>query len=170
LTVQALSYYALGLWAFSAVRIVVAVFFALQDAQTPVRAALLSILANLLLGVAFLHPLAHGGMALATSLASVLNLVLLLAALRRKLGGMDWRAIGICLIRSILSAGLMAPAVVGVSRLMIHGAGQSTVGLVSGLAASLAAGVIIYFCVSLLLGSPEARGLMTALRGSVRGR
>lgn len=170
LTVQALSYYALGLWAFSAVRIVVAVFFALQDARTPVRAALLSILANLMLGVAFLHPLAHGGMALATSLASVLNLVLLLAALRRKLGGMDWRAIGICLVRSILSAGLMAPAVLGVSRLMIHGAGQSTVGLASGLAASLAAGVIIYFCASLLLGSPEARGLMTALRGSVRGR
>ncbi|MCK7504122.1 MAG: hypothetical protein MZV70_08505 [Desulfobacterales bacterium] len=54
LTAQALSYYALGLWAFSAVRIAVAAFFALQDSRTPVRAATVSILANLLLG-AVLH-------------------------------------------------------------------------------------------------------------------
>jgi putative peptidoglycan lipid II flippase len=170
LTVQALSYYALGLWAFSAVRIVVAVFFALQDGKTPVRAALLSILANLLLGVAFMQPLAHGGVALATSLASVLNLMLLLAALRRKLAGMDWRAITRCLVRSLLSAGLMAPGVLGVSRLMIHDTAQSTTTLALGVAASMAAGAILYGSASLILGSPEARGLLTVWRRGVLRR
>jgi putative peptidoglycan lipid II flippase len=170
LTVQALSYYALGLWAFSAVRIVVAVFFAMQDGKTPVRAAVVSIPANLLLGVAFMQPLSHGGVALATSLASVANLVLLLAALRRKLDGIDWRAISHCLVRSLFSAGLMAPGVLGVSRFLIHGVGQATVGLALGVAASMAAGMIIYLSASLIFGSPEARVLLTALRGSVRRR
>lgn len=165
LTVQALSYYALGLWAFAAVRIAVAVFFALQDGKTPVRAALLSILANLLLGIALLQPLAHGGMALAASLASVLNLTLLLAALHRKIEGMDWRAVTRCLVRSLISAGLMAPVVLAVSRLMIPEASPSTAALALGVAASVAAGAIVYWSASLLLGSPEARELMT-----VRGR
>jgi len=170
LTVQALSYYALGLWALSAVRIVVALFFALQDSKAPVRAAVFSILANLLLGIAFMHPLAHGGVALATSLASVLNLVLLLSALRRRLVGIDWHSITRCLVRSFLAAGLMAPGVLGVSRLLIQGAGQSTASLALGVAVSMAAGVIIYLSASLAFGSPEARTLLTALKGSVRGR
>jgi len=170
LTVLAVSYYAIGLWAFSAVRIVVAAFFALQDSKTPVRAGVLSILANLLLGIALMHPLAHGGMALATSLASVLNLVLLWTALRRKLGGLDGRGLALCLVRSLLSAGLMAPGVLGVSRLLIHGAGQPTVGLALGLAASMAAGVVIYLLASLAFRSPELRAVLTALRGSGRER
>jgi putative peptidoglycan lipid II flippase len=170
LTVQAVSYYSLGLWAFSAVRIVVAAFFALQDSKTPVRAALLSILANLLLGVALMRPLAHGGMALATSLAAVLNLALLVAALRRRLGGMGGREMARCLVRSLLAAGLMAPGVLGVSRLMIHGAGQSSAGLALGIAVSMVAGVIIYLSASLALRSPEMQLLLGALKGRVRLR
>jgi putative peptidoglycan lipid II flippase len=170
LTVLAVSYYALGLWAFSAVRIVAATFFALQDSKTPVRAALVSILANLALGIALMRPLAHGGMALATSLAAVLNLVLLVAALRRKLGGMDERALARCLVRSLFSAGLMAPAVLGVARLTIHGTGQSGAGLALGLAASMATGAVIYFCASLVFGSPEVRMLLSAMRKKGRVR
>jgi putative peptidoglycan lipid II flippase len=170
LTVQAVSYYALGLWAVSAVRIVVAAFFAMQDSKTPVRAGVLSIMANLLLGLALMRPLAHGGLALATSLASVLNLLLLVAALHRKLGGLNWRAIVRCLVRSLLSAGLMAPGVLGISRLMIPGGAQPGWGLALGLAASMAAGVAIYLSASLVLGSPEVRSLLTALRGSGRVR
>ena len=170
LTVQAVSYYAIGLWAFSAVRIVVAAFFALQDSRTPVRAAVCSILANFLLGWALMQPLAHGGMALATSLASALNLLLLLAALRKKLGGMDCRAMAASLGKSLLSTAVMALAVLGVSRVMIHSPGQTTAALALGLAVSLAAGVSIYLAASLAFGSPEARGLWGALRGSVRVR
>jgi putative peptidoglycan lipid II flippase len=170
LTVQALSYYALGLWAFAAVRIVVAAFFALQDSKTPVRAALLAVAANLLLGVALMRPLAHGGMALATSLAALLNLALLLTALRRKLGGLDGRALVAGLVRSLVCAGLMAPAVLGVARALIQGTGQASAGLALGLAASISAGVAVYLCASLALGSPEVRGLLSALRGSVRER
>lgn len=170
LTVQAVSYYALGLWAFAAVRIVVAAFFALQDSTTPVRAALAALAANLLLGVMLMGPLAHGGMALATSLAAALNLALLLAALRRKLGGLDGRGIALGLVRSLLCAGLMAPAVWGVARVTIHGPGQGTAGLALGLAASITAGAAVYLAAGLALGSPEVSGLLSALRGSVRGR
>jgi len=84
LTAYALLYYSIGLWAFSAVRIVVSTFYALQDTRTPVRAAVVSVCANIMLGVILMGPMGHGGLALSTSLASMLNLGLLVRALRRQ--------------------------------------------------------------------------------------
>jgi putative peptidoglycan lipid II flippase len=63
LTSEALSYYALGIWALAAVRIVVAVFFALQDSRTPAVMAGASIAANLVFGLLLMKPFAHGGLA-----------------------------------------------------------------------------------------------------------
>jgi len=64
----------------------------------------------------------------------------------------------------------MAPGVLGVSRLMIHGAGQSGAGLALGISVSMATGVIIYLSASLVLGSPEVQLLLSALKGKVRLR
>ena len=75
LTSDALLYYALGLWAFSAVRIVVSTFYAMQDTRTPVKCATVAIAANILFGMALMGPMKHCGLALATSLASMVNLV-----------------------------------------------------------------------------------------------
>jgi len=74
LTADALLYYALGLWAFSAVRIVVSTFYAMQDTRTPVISATISIAANILLGVALMGPMRHCGLALATALSSMVIL------------------------------------------------------------------------------------------------
>ena len=90
LTADALLYYALGLWAFSAVRIVVSTFYAIQDTRTPVISATISIAANILLGVALMGPMRHCGLALATALSSMVNLVFLVVVLRRKLGVIRW--------------------------------------------------------------------------------
>jgi putative peptidoglycan lipid II flippase len=107
LTAQALLYYAMGLGAFSAVKIVAATFFALKDTRTPMIMALVSIGANIGLGIILMRPLAHGGLALATSLASILNLGLLVHALRSKLGSLGWRSIMRSAYRTLLSAGFM---------------------------------------------------------------
>jgi hypothetical protein len=64
----------------------------------------------------------------------------------------------------------MAPGVLGVARLLIHGAGQTAAGLALGLAASVATGALIYLSANLAFGSPEMRMLLAALRGRVRVR
>ena len=55
-TASALLYYALGLWAFSGVRILLSGFFALQDSKTPAGIAILALLANIGLSVALMGP------------------------------------------------------------------------------------------------------------------
>ncbi|MBW1834980.1 MAG: polysaccharide biosynthesis C-terminal domain-containing protein, partial [Deltaproteobacteria bacterium] len=63
----------MGLWAFSAVRILVSTFYALQDTKTPVKMAAISVVANIIFSIILMQYLGYRGLALATSLASMLN-------------------------------------------------------------------------------------------------
>jgi len=88
-TAFALLFYSVGLWAISGARTIVPAFYSLQDTWTPLKIALICLGANVIFIAIFISPLKHGGLALATSLSSTLNLVLLFWRLNAKLGKMD---------------------------------------------------------------------------------
>jgi putative peptidoglycan lipid II flippase len=121
LTADALLYYALGLWAFSAVRIVVSTFYALQDTRTPVISATISIAANILLGMALMGPLLHNGLALATALSSMVNLGILVYMLRKKLGVIRWRKILASGLKTLAASAAMAVCVTLARQLLDSG-------------------------------------------------
>jgi putative peptidoglycan lipid II flippase len=103
-TASALLFYAVGLFAYAGVKVVVPVFYSFQDTKTPVRIAIISMIVNTSLNFILMWPLKHGGLALATSLSSILNLSLLLYCLRKKMGRLGGRKIFIsCLKISIAS-------------------------------------------------------------------
>ena len=163
LTAAALLYYCLGLWAFSAVRIVVSMFYALQDTKTPVKMAVVSIGVNIVMGVVLMGPLKHGGLALATSLASMVNLMLLVWALRRKIGMLGWRDIMVSAGRSAVMALLMGVAVWGSAAVIIP-RGDYTFQLLLGVTGSVAVGVAVYACLGAVSGSPELNRFVNVLR------
>lgn len=83
---RSLMTYSTGLVGFIAVKVLASGFSARHDLQTPVRHGVYSMLANLVLGVALVFPLAglgwgHAALALATALAALFNAGLLLARL-----------------------------------------------------------------------------------------
>lgn len=86
ITAQALVWYALGLAAYMGVKILTNTCYALQDTATPVRTALVALGVNVVLNLALMWPMGVGGLALATSMASGCNLVLLWRSLQRRLG------------------------------------------------------------------------------------
>ena len=106
-TAAAILYYAVGLWAFAGVRIVAQAFYSLQDTKTPVKAAALAMVTNILLSIVLMGPLAHGGLALATSLAAMLNIGLLTVQLRKKIGPMDGSRIFKSLLKIVPASALM---------------------------------------------------------------
>ena len=115
-TALAVLCYAVGLWAFAGVRIIVAAFYSMQDTRTPAFTAVGAVLANLLFSLLFMDSLRHAGLALATALAGMLNVSILVAVLNRRLGGVDWASIG-------RSAGrvLMASIPVGIACVWVAG-------------------------------------------------
>jgi putative peptidoglycan lipid II flippase len=69
--------YAIGLMGFMCVKVFASAFYAKQDIKTPVRMAVITVIANIVLSICLVFPLAHTGLALATSLAALLNASLL---------------------------------------------------------------------------------------------
>jgi len=90
-TAFALLFYSVGLWAIAGARTIVPAFYSLQDTWTPLKIALICLGTNVILIAIFITPLKHGGLALATSLSSILNLILLFWKLNSRLGKIDMR-------------------------------------------------------------------------------
>ncbi len=111
LTARALLYYSLGLPAFAAVKLIVPAFFSTQDTRTPVRVAVLAMLANVLLNVIFLFyffaKLKNGGPALASALAGYFNVFTLFAIFRLRFGRLGTRAIAASLAKIAVCAAAM---------------------------------------------------------------
>jgi len=59
-------------------------FYARQDIRTPVKIAIVTLIATQLMNLAFILPLRHAGLALSIGLASCLNAALLYRGLRRR--------------------------------------------------------------------------------------
>ena len=75
--------YSLGLGAFILVKVVASGFYSRQDTKTPVKIAIIAMVTNMVLNAILVFPLAHVGLALATSLSSWLNAGLLFYMLKR---------------------------------------------------------------------------------------
>jgi putative peptidoglycan lipid II flippase len=78
---QSLKAYAVGLLGYLLIKVLVPAFTARQDVKTPVRYGIYAMIISLALNVALVFPLAHAGLALATSLGAFFNAALLLKKL-----------------------------------------------------------------------------------------
>lgn len=85
-TAETLACYSLGLVGYSLIKILAPAFYALDDAKTPARISLASILVNLVLNAALVGVLAERGLALSTALVATLNALFLFELLRRRCG------------------------------------------------------------------------------------
>ena len=78
---RSLMAYSLGLLGFILVKVLVPGFSSRKDMKTPVRFGIYAMIANMFMNIAFVFPLAHAGLALATSLGAFFNASLLLTKL-----------------------------------------------------------------------------------------
>jgi len=75
--------FTVGIPAFMLVKVLASGFYSRQNIKTPVKIAIIAVLANIVLATILVFPLKHAGLALATSLTSSLNAGLLFWTIRR---------------------------------------------------------------------------------------
>ncbi len=83
-TAQALAAFSIGLPSYILVKVLTPGYYARQDTKTPVRYAMISMLVNLVLNLAFIKPLMHMGPPLATAIASTVNVAMLYFTLKKR--------------------------------------------------------------------------------------
>lgn len=84
MSAQSLRAYSAGLLAFMLIKVLAPGFFAREDTKTPVKIGIIAMVANMAMNLALIVPLAHAGLALATSLSAWLNGLLLWWGLRKE--------------------------------------------------------------------------------------
>ncbi len=188
LTGQALGAFSVGLWPVAMVRLVIPAFYALQNTRTPVVTAAAAFVANVIFSLVLMGPvlatndspvagmiasvsqhlavfdLRHSGLALSTSLAATVNLILLTWLLRGKLGTLELREILPSLGRSAVAAAAMVVPVVYISGCIDWAASPGLVARATDLFAAVAAGIATYAVVQGALGSEEIGAVIRQIR------
>ncbi|MGE0882408.1 MAG: murein biosynthesis integral membrane protein MurJ [Blastocatellales bacterium] len=105
----ALAYNAIGLTAYSGVRVLAPAFFALRDTRIPMMASLFSILTNYAVAKTTVDYLGmgHRGLALSISVVSIVNFAILFLFMRRKTGRIEGRGLILTFVKVTLAAGVM---------------------------------------------------------------
>jgi len=149
---KSLMAYSLGLVSFILIKVLAPGFYARQDTRTPVRIAVIAMVTNMVLNIVLVFPLAHAGLALATTLSASLNAFLLYRGLR---------SMGIYQPQSgwylLLLRGLAASTLLGL--LLYWGSGElsewtsaATMPKIWWLLGLVCGGALVYFAALLLLG------------------
>lgn len=103
-----LFYFSIGISSQAVIQILPRAFYALQDTWTPVILGIISMAVNVAAMYLLVGPLAHGGLAFATTIAAFVNMILLFYLLRKKMGKMDGRAMCWTSIKTLAASLLMA--------------------------------------------------------------
>lgn len=107
MTYQALFFYSLGMVGMAMRLMVTRVYYAIQDTKSPTVNGLFAMILNVVLNVILIVPLQHRGLALATSIASILSSALLLVGLRKRVEGFELKSYGVGLAKIMVASGVM---------------------------------------------------------------
>ncbi len=154
--VWALWFYAIGLFAFSGVKVIVSAFYSLQDTATPTKVAAWCMALNIALNLALMGPLQHGGLALATSIASMVNMFPLLWFFKKKIGDTDGYNIISSSFKAFLAAIIMGAGVAFYSHTFFSY--DASIGVrVFHVTVAVFGGSFLYYLSALAFGSREAK-------------
>ncbi len=164
-TAAALTCYALGLCAYTGVKVLAPAFYALGTPRVPLLASGLAVTTNLLVNLALFRSFGFRAVALGTALGSIVNAVFLAVAFERRLGGLRGHGLGLRSARMVAAALVMAPLAWVVARTLASRFGghglwtQLLVGLVP-----VVSGGLVYGLAAWLLRIPEASSLTDFVR------
>jgi putative peptidoglycan lipid II flippase len=166
-TATAVLCYAVGLWAFAGVRIIVSAFYSLQDTKLPALAAAVAVGANIVFSLLFMQPLGAPGLALATALASMVNGSILVTVLNRRVGGVDWLSVGRSSLRVVLACVPLALACFWVASAQVWTHEGEWIAKTVMLAVGIGLSVTSYVGVHALLRSEELDVVWNLVRRKV---
>ena len=168
LVAWALLFYALGLVGHALVEILSRAFYALQDTRTPVVVGVIAMGLNIGFSLLFANWfvkigwLPHGGLALANSLATALESIVLVVLMRKRLKGLEGRFIWQGVAVALLGTGLMSAVVLGWQRLFARSAQWLS------LLGAVTIGGVVYVALMGLLKMPELTGMARALLRKIK--
>jgi putative peptidoglycan lipid II flippase len=173
-TAWALQFFALGLSAFAMQEVLARAFFALRDTTTPVVIAIGGMILNVILSLLLIRVVQgqynppgqagqgpFGGLALANTLATMIESVVLWLLLRRRINGLEDRQVLSMAVRVLIAALAMGGIVLFAANVLSQNLNQQAPLLV--LIVGAIVGMLAFEGIAVALQVPEARTVPLAL-------
>jgi len=163
----ALLWYGAGLVGHCVVEIISRAFYALQDTRTPVIVSITAMGLNLIFSLAFsafflrIGWFPHGGLALANSLATAIEGIILFILMRKRLRGLEGKSLLALIFKALTAALIMS---LGLRAWMHLAADYSTAVVVMG---GVLVGILLYSLMSSILRVDEISSIWKTVRGRI---
>ena len=150
--------YTIGLFAFAGQKIMNSGYYAAQDSRTPMRTSIFALISNIVLNLILMVPFKEAGLAVATSIAGIIQFGQLIYFYPKKVGEFPFREVGASFLRILLASlvmGVIGHYSLGFLRCWIPG--QGTRMQILQVFGSIAIATLAYLGLCLACHVPEAK-------------
>lgn len=168
-TAIALTYYAVGLAGYAAVKVLTPAFYALKDSRTPMYVSIGSIAINAVAALVMVRSLGlgHAGLAASTSAVALFSFIVLFWGLKVKLGGIHGRRIRSVIVKVSIASVAMGLVVFGLHVAFRTTLGEHTLARIVELMVAIPCGLVVLYLVSRALHIEELNMAVRALGGPI---
>lgn len=155
LTATALVFYSVGMVGFGLRDILGKVFYSLKDTKTPMINGMIAVVLNIVLNIALVKVMGHGGLALATSLSAIICIILLFISLKKKIGYYGQDKIRATFIKTLVASLVMGVVTYFVYKFLFGILGLGFIQEAISLGVSIAIGGVIYLALIIVFKVEE---------------
>ncbi|WP_394862106.1 murein biosynthesis integral membrane protein MurJ [Paraclostridium bifermentans] len=155
LTATALVFYSVGMVGFGLRDILGKVFYSLKDTKTPMINGIIAVVLNIVLNIALVKVMGHGGLALATSLSAIICIILLFISLKKKIGYYGQDKIISTFIKTVVASLVMGVVTYFVYKFLFGILGLGFIQEAISLGVSIAIGGAIYLALIIVFKVEE---------------
>jgi len=109
-TAIVLSFYAFGLCGYFLQQILTRAFYSMQDSKIPAKSALAAVVINIALNLSLVWSMGTAGLALSTAICSYIQVIILLVALQKSLGGALLDQLAVTILKTAAATAIMSAA------------------------------------------------------------
>lgn len=163
MTAEALVFYSVGLVSSSLRLLITRVYYSLQDTKTPMMNGIFGVGLDIVLNIILVKYMAHGGLALSTSISSIVATLILFYGLKKKIGSLGTASYIKCGLKSGIASVIMGLFVYIIYNGLYGILGMSKLYNLISLLVAVGIGVVIYGVLCYVFRVKEVRNLVNGI-------
>ena len=168
MTANILMIYIISILAFSLRNVISRAFYSLHDTKTPMINGAIAIVFNIVLNIVLSKYMGYIGLAIATTIAAYIGLVIFLITLRKRIGSFDGKSILTTAVKSIIAAVIMGIVTSICYNQLATVLGIGLIGQVIKLGLSILLGASVYAIVIFILKVEETQIVLDMIKKKIK--
>lgn len=164
MTVGALIFTLIGMVGASLRTLLNNIYYSLQDTKTPVINGFIAVVINVVFNLILIKPMAHRGLALATSISATVTSILLIYGLKKKVGSFGFMKSVKCGLKSLVASIVMGIVVYFLDKTLANTLGSGTLSELIALLISAGIGALIYLALIYIFKVEEVDWAIKAVK------